>query len=102
MYCLYTIISGTTYYTSVLNPGFVDNTNYHRFYCLVSFAILINSAIYTRKKTFCGQEPMLTSFYRRSQRMQVLIKFTLVKVPEDVNEANSPRCYSRTERPTTP
>nr|XP_034301244.1 uncharacterized protein LOC105330858 isoform X2 [Crassostrea gigas] len=34
VYCLYTIISGSTYYTSVLNPGFVDQTNYHRFTCL--------------------------------------------------------------------
>lgn len=37
VYCLYTIISGSTYYTSVLNPGFVDQTKYHRFTCLVRF-----------------------------------------------------------------
>ena len=34
-YCVDTITIGSTYYTTVLNPGNVDYSDYYRFTCLV-------------------------------------------------------------------
>ena len=36
VYCVNTITSGATYFTTVFNPGSVDGINFHRFTCYVS------------------------------------------------------------------
>ncbi|XP_061164536.1 uncharacterized protein LOC133173571 [Saccostrea echinata] len=33
VHCIHSITSGSTYYVTVFNPGFVDGTQYHRFSC---------------------------------------------------------------------
>lgn len=33
--CIHSTTDGTNFYTTVLNPGAVDNTNYYRFTCYV-------------------------------------------------------------------
>ncbi|KAK3097990.1 hypothetical protein FSP39_015096 [Pinctada imbricata] len=36
VYCVNTVSSGGTYYTTVINPGTIDNSNYHRFTCFAT------------------------------------------------------------------
>lgn len=35
--CVHTVVQGDTYYTSVFNPGLVDESSFHRFSCLVIY-----------------------------------------------------------------
>lgn len=69
--CIHSAIDGTNFYTTVLNPGAVDNTNYYRFTCYVR--------IITKSKSKSNQNIKISTCLVYCVEVQCFLNFNCLK-----------------------